>query len=909
MTEIQNAKAAASPVRRAFFNPTAFRHPGAAATRTKSPAPKAKHPKLSSKPQVHIKQTRLARQQTVSPVGVWGLMFGVWSLLLGLLVSLCGLPAARAQLNPDMGSKVAKVQIKHVGPPAVSDPLVMANIRVKPGDPYLPTAVDEDVRNLYATGLFYNIRVSLDRSPEGLILTYIVQGNPRLTEIHFQGNKKFSDAKLRKLISSKAGEPLSERKLFTDAQEIQKKYQKSGYPNTKVQYFMTIVEETGRASARFEIQESRKVKIVEVDFIGAQAFPQKKLRKVIKTRKHWMFSWLTGSGYLKDEQFADDKEALLDYYRDHGYLDFEIKDVQFLNPTPTTMVIRFVIYEGTQYHVGSVKFTGNKIFSNADITNGLRQIHEVKREKAKIGPHGLTMDVGDIFRPKGLSADTEAVEDVYGSKGYIDVTPGRGLNVVHSPNTESGTMDLDFQIDEGQKSYIEKIEIRGNNKTKDKVIRRELTVSPGETFDMFRVKTSKQRLEGLGYFEKVDTRPETTEISPSHKNLIVSVDEKSTGMLTVGAGFSSVDALVGFADLTQGNFDLFHPPTFTGGGQKFRLHVALGTEQQDYEMSFVEPWFLGQKLALGVDLYYRDLAYLSPNNIYDEVRYGGRVSLTRALGSDRLIGSLSYTLEDVGINLNGGWHGNIPQPPGIPNPPQLPPNTLSANTPQAILDETGYHLLSRVGGSLAYDTRGYGFLPDKGQKTEFTATFTGGPIGGDKEFYKLEASTAWYFKGLVKGHVLELVGHAGTAESVQSGDVPFYDRFYLGGLWDLRGFKLRNIGPRDPNYGNPNYPNMANEPIGGDSYWFGSAEYSIPIFEQEHGVGVRFAFFYDIGNVMANPYTFNTSNFNDNWGLGLRLNLPIGPIRLDYGIPIHHDQFNSGSGQFQFGVGYTREFR
>ena len=841
-----------------------------------------------------------------------------------VLLRLCGLclllawpSLSPAQLAP---SKIAKIQIQYVGPPSVGEELVRANIRVKPGDTYLPAAVDDDIRNLYATGLFYNVRVSSANGPDGMVLTYLVQGNPRLTEIKFQGNKRFTDAKLRKTITAKVGEPFNERKLFNDQQEIQKLYQKKGYPSTQVKYTFTIDESAGRATATFDIKESPKVKIVKVEFVGAQAFSQKKLRKVIKTRKHWMFSWITGSGVLKDEQFDEDKEKLADFYRNGagkpgqgGYLDFEIKNIEFLNPTPRTMIIRFVIYEGTQYKVGAVKFTGNKVFSNGDITNGLRQVHAMKGQRGKIGPNGLLMDVGDIFTPKGLKQDTEDVEDTYGAKGYIDVgASSRNLNVVRVPNTETGTMDLDFQIDEGQKSYIEKIEIRGNTKTKDKVIRRELAVSPGEVFDMVRVKRSKQRLEGLQYFEKVDTRPEATDV-PNRRNLIVGVDEKNTGNLTLGAGFSSVDSLVGFAEMTQGNFDLFHPPTFTGGGQRFRLRVALGTLQQDYLASFIEPWFLGHKLALGVDLYYRDLAYYSLNNIYDVVRGGARVSLTRALGSDYLIGSLSYTLEDVNIRLNPGFSGptfgNLPGqgPPGFGTPSGPigpggitgPPVVNPGNVPNAILAEQGWNLYSRLGASLAYDTRNSVQLPNKGQRTELDAEYVGGPLGGDRNFAKLELKTGWYFKGFAKGHVLEIVGRTGVAKNLQSGDVPFQERYYLGGLYSLRGFKFYSVSPREPGF---------DEPIGGDTYWFGSAEYSIPIIEQEHGIGVRFAVFYDIGNVASRPWTWNLDNFDDNWGVGLRLNLPIGPIRLDYGIPIHHDQYNSSSGQFQFGVGYTRGF-
>ncbi|HYG34066.1 MAG TPA: outer membrane protein assembly factor BamA, partial [Clostridia bacterium] len=566
--------------------------------------------------------------------------------LCGLLFLLACLPAAWGQLS---ASKIDRIEIQHVGPASVSDELIRSHIRVKPGDPYLPAAVDDDVRSLYGTGLFYNVRISATSSPQGIVLTYIVQGNPRLTDIKFQGNKKFRDSKLRRTISSKVGEPLNERKLFTDSQEIQKLYQKKGYPRTEVTYTPSIEEATGRATATFEIKESPKVKIIQVEFAGAQAFKQKRLRRVIKTRKHWMFSWITGSGVLKDEQFEEDKEKLAEFYRDNGYLDFEIKNVEFLNPTPRTMIVRFTIYEGTQYKVGAIKFTGNKVFTTEELTNGLRLVHGMKGSRAKLGPNGLSMDVGDVFTPKGLTRDTEAVEDFYGSKGYIDVTPStRNLNVVKIPNTETGTMDLEFQIQEGEKSYVERIDIRGNTKTKDKVIRRELAVAPGEVFDMVRVKRSRQRLEGLQYFEKVDTRPEQTDPPiAGRRNLIVGVDEKNTGNLTLGAGFSSIDALVGFAEMTQGNFDLFHPPTFTGGGQRFRLRLALGTRQQDYLASFVEPWFLGRKLALGVDLFYRDLSYLSVNNVYDVTRAGARVSLTRALGSDYLIGSVFYGIEDV----------------------------------------------------------------------------------------------------------------------------------------------------------------------------------------------------------------------------------------------------------------------
>jgi outer membrane protein insertion porin family len=813
------------------------------------------------------------------------------------------LGGTQAGWSQTAGANIDRVGIKFVGPATVSEQFIRVNIRAKAGDIYRPSSTQDDVRSLYATGQFYNIRVSTDQSTNGgVLLTYIVQARPRITEITLVGNKKLSDSKLKKKITVKVGDPLDEQKLFTDVQEMKKLYEKYGYPDTQVKYVLNIDENAGTGRVTFQIVESPKIRITSVQFVGAAAFTQKQLSKVIKTRKHWMWSWLTGSGVFKEDQFDDDKETLADFYRNHGYLDFEIKDIKFSNPTTNRLAITFYIYEGRQYKIGSIKFSGNKIFTVAQIEAGMKANHNYQRLKGKLGKNELVMDVGDIYTPDGLKQDTVAVQDFYGSKGYIDVMEGVTLRVVQIPNVNTGTMDLEFQIDEGRKTYVEKINIAGNLKTKDKVIRRELAIAPGDVFDMVRVKISKQRLDGLNYFEKVDTESAPLDPSvPGRKNLDIDVTEKNTGNLTFGAGFSSVDSLVGYVEMTQGNFDLFHPPTFTGGGQKLRLKAQLGTERQDYELSFIEPWFLNRKLALGVDLYRHQLNFESPNNMYDESRSGFRLSLTRALWSDFFIGSVSYTLEQVGISLNNPYNKeSFLPPPAVPGTPN--PNSGKAEVPQAILDQTGAHLFNRFETTLAYDTRNSTQLPNHGQRTEIDPEFS----AGSSSFMKVQLRTAWYFPGFAKGHVIEVVGRTGIATSTGGGDVPFYDRYYLGGLYSLRGFKFRNVSPREAF--NPTYPYVKNEPIGGDSYYFGSVEYSIPLLEKDNGLGVRIAAFYDVGSVGTGSTTFS-GNFDDDWGLGFRLNIPhLGPLRLDYGIPITHDKYNGGSGQFQFGAGYTREF-
>jgi outer membrane protein insertion porin family len=778
-------------------------------------------------------------------------------------------PVFAQGLPPGLGPRVASIELKFVGPKEVNEQLIRANISVLVGDPFSPTAVDQDVRNLYAMGLFLNIRVNQEMTSGGVALTYLLQARPKLTEISFSGNKKYSNKKLTKVIKSKVGEPLDEQLLFNDTQEIKKKYAGAGYPDTLVKYVLSVDEPAGRATVRFEITENARQRIINVVFEGAKAFPQKKLRKVVKTRRWWFMSWLTGSGKLKPAELDEDRERLREFYWDHGYIDFEVKNIQFLYPETNRMVVNWQVFEGNPYKVGGISFKGTTLFPTNDT--------------GKLMP----MKPGDTFTPKGMEKDTALIEDFYGARGYIDVTENsRNLVVGMIPNTEKNTIDLEYNVTEGQKSYIERIEIRGNWKTKDRVLRRELSVYPGDTFDMVKVKLSQRRIEGLGFFEKVETKPETTDI-PNRKNLIVAVDEKSTGNVSVGAGFSSVDSLVGFVELTQGNFDLFHPPTFQGGGQKARMRLAIGTERKDVMLAFTEPWFLGRKLRLDVEAYYSQLDYLSVNDLYNQDEGGGRFGLTKPLFSDFIIANAYYSIQNIGIvDVN----------------PAAPP---------AIWDSKGYTLLSTMGVGLAWDTRNNTLLPNKGGRSELLASVTGGPLGGDASYYNLELRNSRYFPGFAKGHILELLGRVGFGQAFgDSDDIPFFKRYYLGGLYSLRGYEYRDVGPKQMD-GNGDW-----EPIGGNTYWFASAEYSIPVIER-----VRIAAFYDCGMVYPGSFSFSpgapdrpidgpgyaTGTYASDIGFGIRLNLPIGPLRLDYAIPLKHDSTTSGNGRFQFGVGYTRD--
>jgi outer membrane protein insertion porin family len=802
--------------------------------------------------------------------------FWVFSLLLFSTFASAQLATAPTAL------RVEKVEIRHIGPPAVSDDLIRANIRLKVGDPYSLTATDQDILALMATGYFRDVKVAAERTGAGIQLIYRLQGKPVLTEIRFVGNKEYSQAKLMKKVTAKVGEPIDGYKLFTSAQQIQQMYQKAGYQKAKVEPKETVTESTGRGSVTFQITEGVKVRVVDVVFVGAKAFSQAKLRRTIKTRRFWMFSWLTGSGKLKDEQFDEDQQKLKEFYQEKGYIDFDLKEVQFEELTPTRMIIRFIIHEGRQYKVGKVEFKGNKVYSPEQIRRGLSVMGK---------PIRPLMLEGAIFTPKGLDQDIEAIQDFYGAYGYIgkeDYTHIR-LAAIKNPNVEQGTMDLVFEIEEGEKSYIEKVEIKGNTRTRDKVLRRELAVAPGEVFDMVRVKLSKERLQGMQFLSKVETEVDPTDV-PNRKNLVIGVEEGSSGNFYMGAGFSSIESLFGYVGMTQGNFDLFNPPWFTGGGQKLRLQATVGTEQQNYELRFVEPWFLNQRLVFAFDLFYRDLGYLS--DVYTQSEAGGRVGLTKAIWTQALQAGTSYTLENIGIDFNqGSTYTNmvVTEGPGHGRTVTIVPPQISPQLAQ----QGGNWLVSQVGFSLAYDRRGGGLLPSKGQRTEFRTTVAGGALGGEVDFYKFELESAWYFRGLFQGHVIEAVARAGVVEAYGDSDFTFiWTRFYLGGAYTLRGYKFRDVSPKD-DLGNP---------IGGNSMWMGSLEYSVPIIER-----LRFAVFYDIGVVNSDSWDFNAHDYADDWGMGLRLNIPqMGPLRLDYGFPIHHPSDVSGKPHFQFSVGWAR---
>ena len=502
----------------------------------------------------------------------------------------------------------------------------------------------------------------------------------------------------------------------------------------------------------------------------------------------------------------------------------------------------------------------------------------------------MKMREGSLYTPDGMAADLKKLRDFYGSRGYVDMVSQPEITPAGQ-----GQVDLSYHIDEGVQSYINLINIKGNTKTKDKVIRRELAVQPGGVFDTTLVDVSKSRLMNLNYFSKVDTAPVDT-LVPGRKDLDVIVDEKKTGSFNFGAGFSTIDSLVGFAELQQSNFDLFNWPDFTGAGQRFRVRAQYGLERQDFTMSLTEPWFLGYKVSVGGELYYHAATFLS--TVYSQSNLGGALQARKALTPFTAIRG-EYRLEDVRIYNLTGSYGNGQ---GTTTAEQ------QAGTIQSAANNSPYTKSSLL-VALDYDNRDNLFLTRKGQSVSISGIVAGGGLGGNVQDYGINLDAKKYFSLpwdmilLTKG-AIGFMNPWGNGTKGTANTPPIFDELYLGGANDMRGFAYREVGPKD-NYGNP---------IGGNTSVYGTAEVTFPIIPRLRG-----AFFTDWGFVNAGSWdisptsqTINGANgttssggLNGDIGIGARIELPIGPIRIDWGYPVMHDQWNKSNGQFNFNVGYT----
>ncbi len=737
------------------------------------------------------------------------------------------------------GEEKSVTSIGVKGNKAISSETVLSKIRTKVGDKFSQDVLNDDIKRLYTTEYFTDVSVDVEPSLGGLAVTFIVEEKPIIEDIIFKGNVAFRAPKLKSTMKSKPNEMLNLVLLTQDVAEIKALYVKKGYPLVEVRHEIDLDKDINKARITITIDEKIRVKVSKINIAGNKAIKTANIRKILATKPAWLFN----PGIFKDDVLQEDVERIKSLYDDLGFMDVDVTPRLQYSPDGRLLDITFEINEGRQYLIGDLAVKGNLVFPEKDI-----------RSK-------ISMQSGKYFSNKILRFDVSAVKQHYYQYGYMNVA----VDIERNLNPATKNIDVTYNIGAGEVVYVGKVEIRGNLKTKDIVIRRELRVYPGEKFNGDKIKRSKERIYNLGFFENVsfDTEPTST---PDIQNLIVSVKEAKTGEFSFGGGYSSIDLLVGFVEITQRNFDILNFPSFTGGGQNLTIKAQIGMVSNTYNIGWIDPWIFGYPLSFGFDVY--RTSHNKSGDVgwsYDETRTGGDMKLGKEF-TDYLRGDLIYRLEEVRI-------ANVIE-----------------NASQDFKNEEGTNWISSIVLELAYDTRDNIFNPGRGYLLDGSIENAGGIILGDKDFLKWTFSAAYYHTFFEK-FVLELKGRGGLSNAYgNSNEIPVYERFYAGGANTIRGYKERRVGPRDTG---------SNEPIGGEAIVLGNVEVTFPIYEKI----LKGAIFYDVGNVWRRAEDFIVGgNYRSGAGVGLRIKTPVGPVRVDYGYPLVKNFEDEKTGEFYFSM-------
>ncbi len=735
------------------------------------------------------------------------------------------------------GKKVVSIDIQ--GNKSIGVATILSKIKTRVGQEYRQNVISDDLKRLYTTGWFSDVRVDRKEEAAGLKVIIILEEKPIVDEITFSKLKFFNKKVLLSKIKTQSGKFLDKKALNDDVNTIEEMYSKKGLTQVKVDVEQFLDAVTNKASLHFIISEGYRVKIKRIKILGNLAYNDDKIIKVMKSRSAWLFN----SGFLKEDVLAEDMDRIAAFYEKNGYIDakatYATEQLQhgLLNVDVT-------VEEGKRYYVGDIQFKGNAVLAEPEIAAVMKDIKK-----------------GKIFSKAKLADDVANIKSLYFDRGYIFAKVEESTSL----NPADGRVDLKLDVVEGGIAYINKIKIQGNTQTRDIVIRRELRMYPGDQFDGVKLRRSKERLNNLGYFDDVGFDIEDTN-TPDQKDLVVDVKEAKTGSFSFGGGYSTVDQLIGFVELDQKNFDFANWPNFTGGGQRVTARAEVGSSRNNILLSFTEPWMFDYPVSGGFDLYRSQYNRSSSTGYaYDQTRVGGKLRAGKEL-SEYVSTAGYYRLESVDItNMEDGVSADLKAEEGKSN-------------------------LSAIGASLSNDHRDSTISPTKGWQTSGAVDLAGGPVGGSKDFYRLETNGAYYIP-LRYNSVVELSGRLGMVSAYGStSKVPIFERYFGGGARTIRGYSERAVGPIDPGNG---------DPIGGEGIMLGSLEYTIPLIDV-----IKFATFFDSGSVSAKYGDIFSEKLYSGTGIGFRVKTPIGPMNLDYGIPLNKEpgQASRSSGKFYFSV-------
>jgi outer membrane protein insertion porin family len=774
--------------------------------------------------------------------------YGVW-FLLGALLFVAN---ARAQPPAPVIS-----QITVVGNQRVETDAIRVNISSAVGQPLNPATVDTDVKSIYRMGFFTRVNAYVKRQSSGVILTFVVHEEPLISEIRFGGMIKISpsDEQIVNAMALHSGSLLDRVRVNTTARNIADVYQAKGYLDAQVTS-RTVAGPNNTVILVFDVNEGPQVEISSVRFVGNKHFSNGLLEDAIETRPHSILSWLTGSGILDQKKLQDDVDHLTAYYYSQGFLNARV-GYPTLTRRGNSITVTFDISEGPRYQVGAIDLAGD--------------LKVPKSELSKL----LTLKIGQPFSSTTMQHDVLTLSDFYSNRGYayVNVDPRTAVN----PSAHQ--VDVEYNINPGAEVLVDRINITGNTKTSDKVIRRELVIQEQEPYSTEKIQKSKQRLDALGYFSntRISTEPGPT---PDKIDLDVAVQEANTASLQVGGGYDSYSSV--FGNFVIANTNLF------GGGESASASAQIGYLYQNFNVNYTEPWFLDMPLTLSLSGFYDKLYLYS----FNQTNIGFQVNTGYPLAELGLKKLGPFSMEDVTLGLGYQFESV-----GI--------SGLTPLTTFDILQYKGYERVSEIMPSIRRFTVDNPRDPRSGSVANLNVELAG--LGGTsfvkglvhwRSFFSFIRSPRWgewvFSPGVTYGIGTSLGGDKGS-------ELPLYERFFPGGLGgggDVRGYQIYSLGPQVTLFNELGQP-FAIEQVGGSQELLLSGETTFPILTS---FGIRGAVFIDAGNSFFLNQSYSLSDLQAASGFGIRWHSPFGPIAVDLAFPINprpqdqHAVFDFGAG-------------
>ena len=725
---------------------------------------------------------------------------------------------------PDRPILVKEIAVQ--GNRRVQEAVILGRVTLKINTPFVANRTAEDIRAIFSLGFFDDVQVRVEDFEGGVKLTYVVTERPFVRDVLFSGNKKQDATTLLEKIDLKLGTVYNPVEVNKAGDKLKDFYETEGY------YEVGITPEVekladGDVTVTFKIAEGRRINIEQIIIDGTQGLTPKQVRAAMETQEREFYIL---RGTVQRQRLDEDIDRIIQLYNDHGYVQARVEKSEInVDRENARATVRVVVVEGPQFKVGGVDVTGNSILP----------VEEIRKR--------IQLKSGDVFSRTKLRDSVTGVTDLYSAIGRAsaDVSPNT------MQDTPNRLVNVVFEVVEGPETYVERINISGNTRSEEKILRREIPMAEGDLFTTQKLTRAKQRLTNLNYFDKVEAK---TVPGSSKDKIVVNIDvtEKPTGLFSIGGGYSSQDGVLGTLDLSQRNF--------LGKGWEVFLRLRGGERLQTGTIGFTEPWLFDRPFAAGFDIF--NTRRILPD--YTVNSLGGDVRLGHPLGEYSRWNALYRVSQDRISDVN------------------------ALGSPE-LLSEEGTHLTSLVGLSLSRDTRDSVFDPTRGGTASIGLDFAG--VGFGERFVRGVFTTTYYQPTPWLDHVLSFRLMAGYAIGWDKDPVPLFERFYLGGSNSLRQFKSLQVSPKD----------STGTRVGGNAELLGTIEYQIPLF-----FGIKAAIFYDVGNVWGPDISagskIDPTDLRHGAGLGFRWNSPFGPIKVDYGIKLDQKKGES-LGNFNFSAG------